>query len=456
VNVADVAVPDGYVVAAVAQGLNFPTAVTFDDSGGIYVLEAGYSYGEKFTTARLLKVGADGSLTPIVDGGENGPWTGVTWHDGRFYVAEGGATDGGRIVRYDADGGNRTVLVDGLPSLGDHHTDQLAFGPDGMLYFGQGTATNSGVVGKDSADFGWLKRHPDFHDVPCEDVRLTGVDYPTKDVLDEGRGKLRTGPYLPYGTPAKKGEIVEGNPRCNGSILRIPADGGEPEVVAWGFRNPFGIAFTPDGRLYTSVNGYDVRGSRPVYGAGDWLYEVTPGAWYGWPDWADGRPLSMKRYRAPHGPKLEPLIDPEPGTPPRPVAMFPVHSSADGMAVSTSKDFGHEGELFVAVFGDMAPPVGKTLAPVGYDVLRVDPSTGDVQEFLSNRGSAQGPASWLGTAGLERPVALGFSPDGKLYVVDFGQMLVDKDGPKPIENTGVLWTVSSKAPSDNRMVEKTP
>ena len=46
----------------------------------------------------------------------------------------------------------------GLPSRGDHHNNQLTVGPDGKLYFGQGTATNSGVVGLDSFHMGWLAK----------------------------------------------------------------------------------------------------------------------------------------------------------------------------------------------------------------------------------------------------------------------------------------------------------
>ena len=39
----------------------------------------------------------------------------------------------------------KTIIVDGLPSEGDHQTDKLKFGPDGLLYFGQGSSTDNGV-----------------------------------------------------------------------------------------------------------------------------------------------------------------------------------------------------------------------------------------------------------------------------------------------------------------------
>jgi hypothetical protein len=71
---------------------------------------------------------------------------------------------------------------------------------DGYIYFGQGTATNSAVVGEDNHQFGWLGRNPDFHDIPCRDITLAGANYTTKNVLKEGSGEdVTTGAFLPFG-----------------------------------------------------------------------------------------------------------------------------------------------------------------------------------------------------------------------------------------------------------------
>ena len=35
-------------------------------------------------------------------------------------------------------------IIVALPGIGDHYVDQIAFGPDGRMYFDVGTATNSG------------------------------------------------------------------------------------------------------------------------------------------------------------------------------------------------------------------------------------------------------------------------------------------------------------------------
>ena len=203
----------------------------------------------------------------------------------------------------------------------------------------------------------------------------------------------------------------------------------------WGFRNPFGLAFAPDGQLYVTDNGYDERGSRPVFGSGDWLWRVERGVWYGWPDFAGGRPFFDDDIR--------PVIAAHPGRPPEPVATFGVHSSADGFDFSRNPAFGYVGQAFVALLGDMAPPVGKVLAPVGYKVVRVDVQEGVVEDFAVNKGETNGPASWIGSAGLERPVAVRFDRSGSaLYVVDFGVMTTTSQGPQPRPGTGVLWKIT--------------
>src|SRR5688572_24243399 len=241
VDAADVALPKGYRIEAFAQNLTFPTGATFDQEGRLYVVESGYCYGEVWTTPRLLRIEANGTTTQIAAGGTNGPWTGVVWHDGAFYVAEGGVLEGGKILRIAPEGTIRAI-VEGLPSFGDHHTDGPAVSPDGWIYFGQGTASNSGVIGEDNAKFGWLKRQPQFHDIPGQDITLTGQNFETKNVLTEAKsGKVRTGGFVPFATATQPHQVIRGQIKCSGGILRVRPGGSDLQLVAWGFRNPFGL-----------------------------------------------------------------------------------------------------------------------------------------------------------------------------------------------------------------------
>lgn len=436
VKPSDVELPDGYSIEAVAQRLDFPTAVVFDGEGRLHVVESGYSYGEVFGEARLLRLNLMGTVERVIATSQNGPWNGAVFHDGAFFVAEGGVRDGGRILRITPEGDVRAI-VEGLPSLGDHHTNGPAAGPDGKIWFGQGTATNSGVVGDDNKDFGWRERHPEFHDVPCRDVTLTGENFETKD------GK-KTGAYLPFGTPSTRGQVIPGTVPCSGAVMRVAPTGGPVELVAWGFRNPYGLAFAPDGSLFVSDNGYDIRGSRPVFGAADLLWKVTPGGWHGWPDFADGREVFHDRYNPPGkvGGTPPRLLLEHPGTPPKPLAFFGVHSSSNGLDVSRSSAFGHVGQVFVAQFGDMTPNTGKVAAPVGFQVVRVNPQNGVIEPFAVNEGWNDAPASARKGGGLERPVSVRFDPAGtSLYIADFGRMPVGKKGPAPQMGTGVIWRI---------------
>ena len=441
IDPAAIALPAGYRIEAFATGLTYPTAVTFDDSGGVYALEGGYAYGERWTEPRLLRVVRPNILTVVAAGDSNGPWTGVSYHQGAFYIAEGGQMRGGRILKV-TQPGKLVPMVEGLPSLGDHHTNGPAVGPDGMLYFGQGTATNSAVVGEDNFAFGWLPRFPEFHDRPCRDVVLSGVNYISPNPLTKADDSAETGPYSPFGTRSTPGQVIKGELPCNGSVMRVPLAGGAPELVAWGFRNPFALAFSPQGKLYVLDNGYDERGSRPVWGTADLLWEVVPGTWYGWPDYSGAKSLDRVEFKPPGEGNPALMLNTPPSQVPEAVAYLPVHSSADGMDFSRNAAFGHEGQAFVALFGDMAPSVGKVLEPVGFRVVRVDLQRKVVEDFALNRKSPHGPASQAGTGGLERPVSLKFSPDGKdLYVVDFGVMAMQGKKPQPRKETGVIWRI---------------
>jgi glucose/arabinose dehydrogenase len=329
------------------------------------------------------------------------------------------------------------------PNSGDHHTNGPVVGPDGWLYLGQGTATNSGVVGEDNFKFGWLARKPQFHDAPGADIVLTGENFASEDVLNPGSPRrVSTGAFLPFGTPSQPGQVIRGQVTCSGGVLRVRPEGGEPELVAWGFRNPFGLAFAPDGTLYVTDNGYDERGSRPVWGAPDVLWRVERGAWYGWPDYAAGMPVSDSRFAPPGKPRPRALLARHPNPPPRPVAQFAVHSSADGIDFSRSQRFGYAGQAFVAIFGDQASDTGKLLAPVGCKVVRVDVTSGVIADFAVNRAPRDGPASKVGGGGLERPLSVRFDPTGDaLYIVDFGVLLVHGKEVKPQTGTGALWRI---------------
>ena len=259
----DVVIEQGYCLEPVAIGLTFPTSLAFDEEGRLHVAEAGYSYGPARSAGegRILRLGRDGEIGEVASG-LRGPITGIACRGGSVYAAEGAFP--GRIVRVDEDG-EVTPLMDGLRSGGDHFTGDIAFGPDGRMYFGVGSVTNAAVVGVDNFFFGWLGSMPPLCDVPYRTTRLRGVNYVSANPFTLNQPApctSLTGAFKPFGIPSVPGEVIPGSLMANSVIYSAKLDGSDLRVVADGLRNPFGIGFCPCGALYVLDQGYDARGGR--------------------------------------------------------------------------------------------------------------------------------------------------------------------------------------------------
>jgi glucose/arabinose dehydrogenase len=259
-------VPEGYRVEVVLRDLTYPTSVEFDKAGTMYVVEAGYSYGDPTAVTRILRIDRQGAMSTYVQEGLNGPVADLLYYQGLLYVSHRGKIS---VI----ENGKLRDLVTGLPSDGDHHTNQMAVGPDGKVYFGQGTATNSGVVGVDNFQMGWLNKHPNFHDVPAKTVRLRERTFASDNPLSEKNGKAQTAAFQPFGQSVPADRTVQGATKASGTILRMNPDGSSLEVYAWGLRNPFGVIWRNE-KLYASENGFDARGSRPIANDKEDLYEI--------------------------------------------------------------------------------------------------------------------------------------------------------------------------------------
>ena len=429
-------VPEGFVAEVVATGFNAPVHCSFDEQGSAYVTECGHKIESK---ARICKVDIEtGEYETFYEPDrwiKTGALTGTCWHEGHLYFSD---TD--RLCRITPDG-DLEVLVTGLPGLGDHQTNHPLAGPDGKIYWGQGTATNSGIVGADNYAYEWLKDYPGFHDRPGADVKLAGHNYEYKNVLGDLTETIRSGAYVPFGTETTPGQVIEGTVKCNGSVLRCDPDGSNLELVAWGLRNPYGIAFHPDGRLFATEHGIDERGERHIIGDREDFYEIKKGAWYGWPDFASGIRLDDPAWGE-GGRGREPLLleHPDPN-PPRPFVNFDQHSAPNGVDFCRDPAFGFEGDAFVALFGDVAPITTRTATPLGFKVARVDMKARRVLDFAVNK--IAGPSSKLPHGGFDRPSHCRFGPDGALYVVDFGEIQIAPEvgGIRVRSGTGVLWRI---------------
>ena len=430
----------------VLNGLDFPTSIAFDADGAIYVAESGLPFGGAKPGGRVWRLDKISDVSDVADGPTRtliaddlaAPVTGLCWHEDRLYVSEGGA---GRISRIDRDG-HRTVIVDGMPGPGNYHTNMAVIGTDRKLYFSQGAMSNLGVIGLDAYELGWLRRLPHAHDLPGMDVVLAGVDVDTPNPLtDTPDAQARTGAFVPFGTPTEPGQRVSAALPCTAAVLRCGLDGSDLELVCWGLRNAFGLGFLPDGRLLAVDQGADDRGSRPIGNAPDLLFEVHNGAWYGWPDFVGGEPVTAPGFLPERGAQPTFVLANHDELPPpqRPLVAFEPHAAATKFAVAPTHSPRFAGHLVVALFGDEAPmtmPAGKP--QVGRDLLRIDPV-----DWSSHRMST-------GLA-LHRPIDLGFGPAGDaLYILDFGQFEMSDHGVAAHAGTGCLlrwdgWAAEAQA-----------
>jgi aldose sugar dehydrogenase len=218
--------PLTFSVKSVAEGLVAPWALAFATDGSVWLTERPgrvrvIRNGQLLPTAAL-------TLNVVTANGCEDGLLGIAIREPNvflYYTYRGSGGNINRISKFTVQGNslvNEQILLDGIPGGTCYHFGgRLKIGPDGYLY----ATTGEGYVASRAAS-------------------PTGL---------------------------------------SGKILRLRLDGSGMEVFAWGFRNPQGIAFDSQGRLYASSNG-------PTGDLGlcchDEIDYVQQGAFYGWPEFA--------------------------------------------------------------------------------------------------------------------------------------------------------------------------
>ncbi|MEX0647487.1 MAG: hypothetical protein WEA56_10110 [Balneolaceae bacterium] len=466
-------VPQGYEVEKVTDDLTYPSSLAWDDEGRLYVAEAGGGLNpETLAPISILEIenGEHTVVANLENSGIVASVVGLVWHNGDFYITHRAEDLTGAVSRVSMDG-EVTNLFDGIiDSQSEHQINDIRVGPDGLMYITVGPAGNAGVVDKSVGP--WVMESPELHPRPCQDITLHGINYQTPDFRPgaaEGDSVI-TGAFVPFGTETSEGQVIEGVELCGGSILKFDPDNpGNIQMHAWGFRNIIGISWDSEGQMYAAENGYDVRGSRPVGDDMDASLKIEEGRWYGVPDFSAGRePLTDERFIVEEDSLLamvvvngEPqgkglggfLINHEASnlTPPDPTDVLGSHeinSSPSMMDVAPDSWGDWADHVFIAEWGDLSPPTnpirGEDPAQ-GYRVVRVDPNSGDVTDFLSNSGGGAASHQQQEGGGIERPFDVQFGPDDAMYIVDYGVVNIDMNREPPYDykaGTGVIWKVS--------------
>lgn len=216
-----------------------PSALAFDSRGRLFVA----TLGQKILI--LVDNNDDGVVDQVKTFASNIPIPlGLEFRgNGELYATSNVFGGAGRILRLrDTDGDDRAdeiiPVLDGLPSEGQHQTGRLKFGPDGLLYIGQGSSTDAG-----EPDPGHVSERP-----------------------------------------------------FNAKILRLDLSSFSVEAFASGLRNPFGLGFHPEtGALFATDAGSGelcqlppCQTSDPVFDELNW---VVQDASYGFPH-CEGAPVA--------------------------------------------------------------------------------------------------------------------------------------------------------------------
>jgi len=130
------------------------------------------------------------------------------------------------------------------------------------LYWSQGSATNSGVTGHDNGG-GGTSRHRVQRITLSQNVWDSGRRPHDQRLLQPWRARPSASCRH---SKARRARACAPARSC-GRRFSNPQNTIEP--VAWGFRNPYGIRFSPatiplKGELMISENGEDERGARPT------------------------------------------------------------------------------------------------------------------------------------------------------------------------------------------------
>jgi hypothetical protein len=129
-NVAEVFLPPGYRAEVVVSLLNYPSSITFDHVGNLYVAECGAAPGDESRPPRILRIAPGGQIDIMTDKVQT-PVKELQWRDGQLFIWHGE-----KISTVDHEGQLRDVKQS-MPSPGpseERITDRTsAFGRPGQI-----------------------------------------------------------------------------------------------------------------------------------------------------------------------------------------------------------------------------------------------------------------------------------------------------------------------------------
>ncbi|MCB2360330.1 hypothetical protein [Clostridium estertheticum] len=218
-------------------------------------------------------------------------------------------------------------IIKNIPNYGDYNNSLVRINGD-YLFVTIGSATNSGVVGLDNK---WVDNYPQNYDITPKSITIRGMDF----------GGIKTGAFVPYKTRNIKGQIITQHVIGNSSVIIYNLKTGAQGNFAWGIRNMMGIDFNSEGKVLVTVGGMEDRGLRPVKGDSDYIYQIKKNAWYGFPDYSGGDPISSPKFRDSFNKTIQAILDNHPTiNPPAPMYQHKSVGSLISLAIDRAGKLG--------------------------------------------------------------------------------------------------------------------
>ena len=193
--------------------------------------------------------------------------------------------------------------------------------------------------------------------------------------------------YVAVGSASDHGPIQR---EYEASILRMELDGSNLEVFAEGFRNPYELTMSDDGRLFTADNSPDALNRGLDFFPPEELNYVREGRHYGFPDvYGKGLVLNQVDYETED-----------------PVAHLVTSTASVGLTHYGASQFPerYQDVVFIAQFGGMMP--GRAVVFVPLNETEDGNYTGVWQPFIQFNEGFQ-------------PIDLTVSEDGSLYIMEW-------------------------------------
>jgi glucose/arabinose dehydrogenase len=230
----------------VASGLPFPTNVTFDRRGKLWVTSG--SRGKQPTDGVWYLPGGGGEPRHVANGLTAA--LGLTWAGDRLFVSHVTSASTGRVTELEGFSGStftrRSIAVDGV-AVGENSMGSIVQGPDGRLYVKAGSATARGKPAGRVLSFAPGGRRPTVEATGLNSEFGLAFAGSRLIVTDTGRNDLGpfrpdeevnafdpSGPVVDFGFPACYGQ---GGAACKGTrapVASLPAHAASAGIAVSG------------------------------------------------------------------------------------------------------------------------------------------------------------------------------------------------------------------------------